>query len=288
MQIKKVNYPFDVGKINNLIVSRFMPQGVYLRSGYTIEEVLLPKRYVPNGISIGDYIQVFIYHDNKSRLVATTLTPYALVGQTKMLYCCMVSDVGAFFDNGIHKDILVPYSEQIKKMKAGHNYVVYVYLDSVSNKIVASSKLSKHIGNVIPSFISGIQVSCIVVGKNDVGYKLIVDNLYWGLIYYDSISFKLNIGDEFDGYVIRIREDDKIDISYSPVGYSKVGFLEKNLLHNIESNNGVLEVGDKSDSYDIRNLTGLSKKTFKMVIGSLYKKGILELSDKMIKLKNNI
>lgn len=289
MEIRKIEdiTTFELGKINNLKVVRFMPQGAYLSLGNDTKEVLLPTRYLSEDIEEGDFIDVFVYKDNGGRLIATSLEPLAQVGETKNLECIERNDVGAFLSWGIHKDLLVPYAEQKNKMYVGHSYIVHVYVDNISGKIVASSKLNKHIGNIMPNINPGEMVISIVVDRNDVGYRVVVNNIHWGIIYYSDIDNKLEIGKEYSAYVVRVREDGKIDLSIKPIGYAKVESIEKNLLDLLETNNGFISLGDKSDADDIKSIIGISKKAFKMAIGGLYKKGMISISDYNIKLKNN-
>lgn len=260
-----------IGNVSKFEVKRFMPQGIYISSQHLDKEILMPKRYVPEGIKEGDEIEAFVYHDNEGRLIATNIIPLITVGQTRVLNCKSCTDAGAFFDWGIHKDLFVPFAEQQKPLKENKRYAVHAYLDRISGKIVGSTKLGKHIGNMPASYSTGDCVSVIVVDKNDVGYRAVVDDIYWGMIYFNEIAGSLDMLDTCKAYVVRVRDDGKIDLSVNPIGYEKVGSLENLILSLLQTNKGELNVGDKSDPEYVRALTGMSKKTFKMVIGSLYK-----------------
>ena len=288
MKLKLVNsqqsFDYSLGRICSLEVLRLVSIGAYLE--WSNEDgVLLPKKYLPNGVQVGDKLNVFIYHDNEGRLIATTLHPYAQVGEVALLDCVSVTAAGAFLDWGIHKDVFVPFSEQNDRMQEGHSYVVYLYIDHISEKIVASAKLGKHIGNKLPDYAPGAEVQVLITGHNDVGFRAVVDHSYWGMLYYDSLDdTELNRGLSVKAYVIRTREDGRLDLSLSPIGYNKLlGDTEK-VLDLLKSNNNRLDVGDKSDADIIYKQTGLSKKSFKAAIGRLYKERKVALTPHSVEL----
>lgn len=288
MKLKLVNsqqsFDYSLGRICSLEVLRLVSIGAYLE--WSNEDgVLLPKKYLPNGVQVGDKLNVFIYHDNEGRLIATTLHPYAQVGEVALLDCVSVTASGAFLDWGIHKDVFVPFSEQNDRMQEGHSYVVYLYIDHISEKIVASAKLGKHIGNKLPDYAPGAEVQVLITGHNDVGFRAVVDHRYWGMLYYDSLDdTELNRGLSVKAYVIRTREDGRLDLSLSPIGYNKLlGDTEK-VLDLLKSNHNRLDVGDKSDADTIYKQTGLSKKSFKAAIGRLYKERKVALTPHSVEL----
>ncbi len=288
MKLKLVNsqqsFDYSLGRICSLKVLRLVSIGAYLE--WSNEDgVLLPKKYLPNGVQVGDKLNVFIYHDNEGRLIATTLHPYAQVGEVALLDCVSVTAAGAFLDWGIHKDVFVPFSEQNDRMQEGHSYVVYLYIDHISEKIVASAKLGKHIGNKLPDYAPGAEVQVLITGHNDVGFRAVVDHSYWGMLYYDSLDdTELNRGLSVKAYVIRTREDGRLDLSLSPIGYNKLlGDTEK-VLDLLKSNHNRLDVGDKSDADTIYKQTGLSKKSFKAAIGRLYKERKVALTPYSVEL----
>ena len=275
---------YALGRICSLEVLRLVSIGAYLE--WSNEDgVLLPKKYLPDGVQVGDKLNVFIYHDNEGRLIATTLQPYAQVGEVALLDCVSVTAAGAFLDWGIHKDVFVPFSEQNDRMQEGHSYIVYLYVDHVSEKIVASAKLGKHIGNKLPDYVPGTEVQAIITGHNDVGFRAIVDHSYWGILYFDSLdAHELNRGLSVKAYVIRTREDGRLDLSLNPIGYNKLlGDAEK-LLDLLKKNTNKLTVGDKSDAGEIYKQTGLSKKSFKSAIGRLYKERKVRLTPYSVEL----
>ena len=288
MKLKLVNsqqsFDYSLGRICSLEVLRLVSIGAYLE--WSNEDgVLLPKKYLPNGVQVGDKLNVFIYYDNEGRLIATTLHPYAQVGEVALLDCVSVTAAGAFLDWGIHKDVFVPFSEQNDRMQEGHSYVVYLYIDHISEKIVASAKLGKHIGNKLPDYAPGAEVQVLITGHNDVGFRAVVDHVYWGMLYYDSLDdTELNRGLSVKAYVIRTREDGRLDLSLSPIGYNKLlGDTEK-VLDLLKSNHNRLDVGDKSDADTIYKQTGLSKKSFKAAIGRLYKERKVALTPYSVEL----
>ena len=288
MKLKLVNsqqsFDYSLGRICSLEVLRLVSIGAYLE--WSNEDgVLLPKKYLPNGVQVGDKLNVFIYHDNEGRLIATTLHPYAQVGEVALLDCVSVTAAGAFLDWGIHKDVFVPFSEQNDRMQEGHSYVVYLYIDHISEKIVASAKLGKHIGNKLPDYAPGAEVQVLITGHNDVGFRAVVDHSYWGMLYYDSLDdTELNRGLSVKAYVIRTREDGRLDLSLSPIGYNRLlGDTEK-VLDLLKSNHNRLDVGDKSDADTIYKQTGLSKKSFKAAIGRLYKERKVALTPHSVEL----
>lgn len=282
MEAIKTNY--ELGKMNNLIINRIMPQGAYLNAGEDFE-ILLPKRYMSEDAKEGDELEVFIYHDNEARLTATTLRPLALVGETKALRCVSTSNIGAFFSLGIHKDILLPFSEQVQRIEIGMSYPLHIYIDKRSGKIVASQKLHKHIGNTIPSYKAGDEVTALIVERTNIGYKVVADNIHWAMIYYNEVDHPLGVAHEYKAYVVRSRDDGKLDLSIKPIGYDKVAKNKEQLLSILSQNNGILNIGDKSDAEEILRQTGFSKKTFKMIVGSLYKERLIEISDYKIALR---
>lgn len=268
----------------SLTVLRLVSIGAYLE--WSNEEgILLPLRYLPEGLREGDRCSVFVYHDNEGRLIATTLLPYVQVGQVARLRCRSVSASGAFMDWGIHRDLFVPFAEQQSKMQEGSYYFVYAYIDHISERIVGSAKLSKHLGNSLANYHSGQEVVALIIETNDIGYRAVVDNRFWGLLYFNSLPEKsLVIGQTYPAYVVRTRDDGKIDLSLGMVGYARTEGNAQKLLQLLQANKGLLPVGDKSNAEEIEAQTGLSKKSFKMAVGKLYKEHRLSLSPKQIKL----
>ncbi len=259
----------EIGKINTLEVNKEVEFGIYL-DGHQYDEILLPKRYVPEGTKEGDEIDVFIYLDSEDRLIATTETPFVMVDECAYLEAVQCNSVGAFLDWGLPKDLFVPFKEQAQKMEQGKKYFVRVYVDSETDRIVASSKLNRHLPDFFPPYKEGDEVDVLIYIQTDLGYKAIIEDDFMGLIYNDE-AIAIKPGDRRKAYIRKIRPDGKIDLSLQKDGYKKVDDNTAKILEILQNNNGYLPYHDKSPSDEIHSVFGMSKKTFKMVIGSLYK-----------------
>lgn len=266
----------EIGKVNKLKVLREVSIGVYL-DGDTIGDVLLPKRYVPEGTKEGDEVEVFIHLDSEDRLIATTERPLAQVGEFAWLKVVSVSKFGAFLDWGLMKDLLVPFREQKEKMEKDRYYAVYVYFDDETGRIVASAKVDRFLDNVSPDYNPGEEVKLFVVGRTELGYKAVINGLHSGLLYYNQVFKPLQLGQQTKGYIARVREDEKIDLLLERPGYEKVDELSQKLLDALQKAGGFLPLTDKSVPADIEQRLGMSKKTFKKAIGALYKQRLIEL-----------
>lgn len=273
----------QIGNYNTLRVVKLVSFGVYLDGGEG-KEILLPTRYVPKGVKVDDEIQVFIYHDNEGRLIATTLRPKAVVGEFAFMRVKSVNDTGAFLDWGLMKDLLVPFKEQKMTMREGKWYLVYVHLDHLTGRIVASARIEKFLGNVPPVYQLNQEVDLLVVDDTEIGYKVIVDNLHWGMIYHNQVFQRLERGEHLKGYVKEVREDDKLDISLQPLGYQKIDGISQRILNALQMKEGFLPVHDKSDPEEIYSLFRCSKKAFKQAIGSLYKQRLITIEKEGIRL----
>lgn len=260
----------QIGNYNTLRIIKLVSFGVYLDGGDG-KEILLPTRYVPKGAKVDDEVQVFIYHDNEGRLIATTLHPKAVVGEFAFMRVKSVNSTGAFLDWGLMKDLLVPFKEQKMAMREGKWYLVYVHLDHLTGRIVASARVEKFLGNVPPEYESNQEVDLLVADDTEIGYKAIVNDLHWGMIYHNQVFQRLEKGERLKGYVKGVREDDKLDISLQPLGYQKVDGISQRILEALQMKDGYLPVHDKSDPEEIYSLFRCSKKAFKQAIGSLYK-----------------
>ncbi|GAD06008.1 CvfB family protein [Porphyromonas crevioricanis] len=272
-----------LGITSSLRINRLVEIGAYVDAAGV--EVLLPRRYLPTGAAEGQMIDAFVYHDNEGRLIATTLHPLVEVGQVATLTAVNVTRHGAFMQWGIHRDLFVPYAEQSDEIREGYTYLVYAYIDELSGKIVGSTKLSKHLGNVPPLYKPGDKVEIQVYGRNDYGYRVVVDHQHWGMIYYSDISTHLSHGDKSEAYVIRVREDGRLDLSLSAVGYGKIASEAEWLMQLLHKHNGHLPIGDKSSPEKIRSVCKMSKKTFKTAVGMLYKEGRIVIDANFIALK---
>ncbi|MGQ1947715.1 CvfB family protein [Geofilum sp. OHC36d9] len=265
-----------IGQINRLKVLRRVSVGAYL-DGETLGDILLPNRYLSDAIVEGDEVEVFVYLDSEDRLIATTETPLAKVGDFAFMRVVATSKFGAFLDWGLMKDLLVPFREQAVKMEKDRWYVVYVYLDHETGRIVASAKINKFLDNVSPQYQQGDEVDLLIAAHTDLGYKAVINNLHSGLLYNNQIFRKLNIGQQLKGYINKIREDDKIDLLLEKPGYDKTASLSEQVLSVIKEAGGFMDVTDKSDPERIVQLFGMSKKNFKMALGALYREHIVSL-----------
>lgn len=273
----------NIGNYNTLKIIKILSFGAYLDGGEG-KEILLPTRYVPNGAQVGDEVKVFIYHDNEGRLIATTLHPNAVVGEFAFMQVKSVNTMGAFLDWGLMKDLLVPYKEQKLTMREGKWYLVYVRLDHVTGRVMASARIEKFLNNIPPKYEFNQEVSLLVADDTEIGYKVIVNNLHWGMVYHNQVFQRLEKGEHLKGYVKEIREDDKLDISLTPLGYQKVDGIAQTILQALQMQNGFLPVHDKSDPEVIYSLFRCSKKAFKQAIGALYRQHRIALEPDGIRL----
>ena len=273
----------NIGNYNTLRITKILSFGAYLDGGEG-KEILLPTRYVPDGAQVGDEVKVFIYHDNEGRLIATTLHPNAVVGEFAFMQVKSVNTTGAFLDWGLMKDLLVPYKEQKLTMREGKWYLVYVRLDHVTGRVMASARIEKFLNNIPPKYEFNQEVSLLVADDTEIGYKVIVNNLHWGMVYHNQVFQRLEKGEHLKGYVKEIREDDKLDISLTPLGYQKVDGIAQTILQALQMQNGFLPVHDKSDPEVIYSLFRCSKKAFKQAIGALYRQHRIALEPDGIRL----
>jgi len=268
----------DIGRFHTLTVKKAVDFGIYLDAGEDLE-ILLPRNYIPEDCEIGDEIDVFVYHDSDERLVATTQKPLAVVGQIALLTVKSVTKVGAFLDWGLSRDLFVPFREQQKKMVAGEAYAVYVYIDEKSNRIAASSRIDGFLKDQSPGFEEAQEVELIIVDSTPLGYKAIIDNRWIGILYHSEIFQELERGLKIQGFIKKIREDNKIDLSLHGPGYRKVDSVAMEILEQLKKFEDNIEVSDKSSPELIYQLFGVSKKVFKRAIGSLYKQRLISIED---------
>ncbi|MBU4445913.1 GntR family transcriptional regulator [bacterium] len=276
----------ELGKFNKLRAILELDYGVYL-DGEGLGEILLPRRYVPENCQIGDVIEVFIYHDSKERLVATTQKPFAIVDQFALLKVKAATDVGAFLDWNLPRDLFVPFREQKQKMVEGESYVVYVYLDEKSGRIAASSRLDKFLDKQEIDFQEGQKVNLLICDRTGLGYKAIVDNTCWGILYKNEVFQTLKSGQRIEGFIKKVRDDAKIDLCLQKSGYEKVDDISEKILDTLKAQGGFIAVSDKSSPEVVYELFGISKKNYKKAVGALYKKNIIRIEDKGIKLREN-
>ncbi len=274
----------EIGKINTLEVVRETENGLYL-DGQELGEILMPQKFVSEEVRNNGWADVFVYSDSEDRLVATTETPLAKVGEFAYLKVVAVSRFGAFLDWGLPKDLLVPFREQRADMMEGRTYLVYVYVDLQTNRIAASAKLDKFLDNTPPEYQTGDEVDLLIAEETDLGFKAIVNAEHWGMLYKNQVFQPLSSGQKIKGFVNKIRDDEKIDLLLEKPGYEKVDAISEKILLELKANNGFMAVSDKTSPEMIKALFGISKKNFKKAIGGLYKKKLIDFVSDGIRLK---
>jgi len=273
-----------IGEYNELQVVKELDFGLYLSDDERTEEILLPVKYVPKDARIGDWLNVFLYHDSENRPIATKLEPFATVGEFACLRVVEETSFGAFVDWGIAKDLLVPDNEQSKPMYIGTEHIVYVYLDKQTGRVVGTTKYGRYLDNSQLDFGEEDTVQLLIADKTDLGFNAIINGRHIGLIYQNEIFEPLQTGDIKRGYIKKIREENKIDLTLQLRGYEQIEDAKHRILFILKANNGVLDLGDKSSPEDIYNKVKLSKSAFKKTIGGLYKDRLVEISDFSVKL----
>lgn len=274
----------DIGTYQKLQILRKTSVGLFL-GNEAGDEVLLPNKYCPEEYEIDAYIKVFIYRDNEQRLIATTIEPLITLNQFACLKVKDISKFGAFLDWGLEKDLLVPKREQSTEMEEGQWYVVYLYVDDLTDRLAASSRIKRHLNNNEEIDVEvGEKVDLIAFASTDLGIKVIVNHEYEGLIYHDADFRKTRFGDTFTGYISNIRPDKKLDVTLRPQGYENMDIVSQELLQTIEEHGGYLDLHDKSDPELIRKRLGMSKKLFKKALGSLYKARFITLEKEGVRL----
>ncbi|MGN6211346.1 CvfB family protein [Parafilimonas sp.] len=271
----------QVGMYNTLKVSRKVEFGFYLDDGS--DGLLLPKRFAPKGLRIGDEIKVFVYHDSDNRLIATTQKPAGVVGDVVQLKCVDTTAHGAFLDWGLMKDIFVAKSQQLTHMHKGGEYLVKIYIDEQTGRIAATEKVEKQLSNDVLTVKEAEEVNLYVQRESDLGYVMIINGKHIGLLHANEVYRNLEVGDKLKGYIKTIRADNKIDLVLDKPGYERVSQEEEKILSLLKTHKGFLPYHDKSSPEVIYDFFGMSKKTFKMALGALYKQRKIELTEKGIK-----
>jgi len=271
-----------VGEYNLLKVLRSVDFGVYLDDGK--DGILLPKRFVPPGTRDGDELKVFVYHDGEDRIIATTQEPKGVLGDIVKLRTISVTPQGAFLDWGLMKDIFVPKSKQQTTMIPQGEYLVKIYLDEQTGRIAATEKLEPFLSNEVLTVKELEVVDLIVYRRTDIGYVVIINNRHTGVLHFNEIYRNITAGDKFKGFIKKIYPDNKIDVAAGKPGYGRVEDETEKILRLLKENDGYLPFYDKSDPEEIYNFFGMSKKTFKMTIGNLYKQRVISFEKTGIKL----
>ncbi len=275
----------ELGRVNRLKIIRTVEFGVYL-DAQNLGEILMPIRYVPSGSKEGDEVEVFISLDSEDRLIATTDKPVAMVGEFGYMEVVGVSQYGAFVDWGLMKDLFVPFREQKLKMEQGRSYLIRVYIDKETNRIAGSGRIERFLDNTPPDFEVGQEVDLYIYSESEMGFSAIINNTHTGILYHSELFKVVRKGMRTKGFIKKIREDDKIDLSLEPIGYKKkIDDLSQRVIDALAKSNGFLALSDKTDPDMIYNALDMSKKNFKKSIGSLFKAGLITISDEGIKLK---
>ncbi|MEY3416058.1 MAG: hypothetical protein RL060_169 [Bacteroidota bacterium] len=273
----------QIGRFNNLTINRLSPHGLYVGNGTT--ELLLPNKYTPSDYELGDHIEVFVFKDSEDRLTATTLAPYAQVGEFAFLEVRDLNSSGAFLDWGLEKDLFVPFKEQNDRMVKGKAYIVRLYLDNVTERIVATSKINKFTENHLAIDVNeGDTVEIMIYKYTDLGVKVIVNHKYWGQLYQNEIFKNLRIGEKMTAQVKKVREDGKLDLSLQQNGMAIVSEIQALIMDKLTENDGFLPYNDDSSPEDIYRYFNVSKKVFKKTIGTLFKEKKIIIADSGIRL----
>ncbi|WP_298442450.1 S1-like domain-containing RNA-binding protein [uncultured Ferrimonas sp.] len=275
----------EIGQYNTLQVVKKVGFGVYV-DGDDLGEILLPNKWVPAGTEMGDMVEVFIYLDSEDQFIATTMKPKAQVGQFASLKCTSMTDFGAFLDWGLEKDLLVPFNQQKKPFEVGRYYIVYLYVDKHSDRIAASAKIDRFLDNNAATYSNGDKVNLLIAGKSDLGYKAIINNEHWGVLYFDSVFKDLKPGMRMPGFIKKVREGGGIDVSINPPAHKQADQLGDHIISYLKKQpNGFAPIYDKSDPETIKQTFGVSKAVFKRAIGGLYKNGRITILKDGIELK---
>jgi predicted RNA-binding protein (virulence factor B family) len=284
LRLRKKKKMLKIGKYNSLTILRDTKVGLFLgnpeKDPEGIHDVLLPNKYVPNEFEIGEELIVFVYLDHEQRPVATTLEPYILLNEFALLRVNYTNQVGAFMDWGMEKDILVPFKEQARPMEKGKRYLVYLYMDEKTNRLVASSKTNQFLNNDELTVENGEEVELIVSHITEIGINVIINEKHKGLLYKDEVyDDAIRTGDRMRGFIKNIRPDNKIDVSLQKQGYESIEPNAEKILDELRASRGFLRLNDNSHPEDIKTVLKMSKKTFKKAIGALYKEKLIEIKE---------
>lgn len=267
----------NIGQINTLTVTKQTDFGYFLDAD-DFGSVLLPNKFASDNIVVGSDIDVMLYFDSDNQLSATTETPIAQVGQWGMMHVVGVNNIGAFVDWGIDKkDLLIPFSNQRVPLSEGQSILVYVYSDSASGRIVGTTKFNKLLDKTPVTYAINDQVDLLIAERTDLGFKVIIHEKHWGVIFKSDVFGKLFVGKRLKGYIKEIREDGRVNLSLQKIGIAKMDDLSEKVLHVLETKGGFLPLSDKSTPEAIFTVFRTSKGTFKKTIGGLYKEGRIRI-----------
>jgi predicted RNA-binding protein (virulence factor B family) len=275
--------PLEIGRFNHLQVAKIVEFGIYLATERG--NILMPGKYVPEGTQVDDWLDAFVYTDSEDRLIATTLRPYAQVGDFACLTVKQVAPFGAFLDWGLEKDLLVPVKEQHRTMEAGKTYVVKVCLDPRTERVIGVGKIAQFLYKGEPDLENGQEVNLFVYEMTDLGIMCIIDDTYSGILYKNEIFQNIGLGDKLKGYVKKVRQDFKIDLTLRKPGFKGIKDERHSILEKLEASGGFLPYHDNSSPEEIKEVFQMSKKSFKALIGTLYKEGRISIETEGIRLQ---
>ncbi len=272
----------EIGKLNKLKIVKKSDFGLFLDGGDD-GEILLPKRYAPAEFEIGGELEVFIYVDSEDRLIATTETPLAKVGEFAVLRVVSLSPVGAFLDWGLSKDLLLPFAEKTKALRIGENCLVYLYNDN-SGRIAATMRVDRHIDKTPGDYTPGQSVDLIIARITDIGINAIINGHHWGILFSNEVFERLIPGQKISGFIKQVRPDGKIDLTLHKTGMAAADDIAEKILRALKDEDGYLEINDKTSAEIIYEYFGVSKKKYKIALGGLYKKRLITVDDDGIRL----
>ncbi|MBH0080648.1 CvfB family protein [Pseudoalteromonas sp. NZS11] len=274
-----------LGTTQTLFVKEVSNEGAYL-DGHDLGEVFLPKQEIKHELEAGDSISVFIFLDNANLATATTKKPHAQVGEYALLRVKEINSIGAFLDWGLEKDVLTPFNEQKPRMQEGHSYLVRLYLDNASQRICASNNFNRFLSKDEPQYIHLQEVDLIVAGKTDIGYKVLIEESHFGVVFYNMVFKSLFVGQKLKGFIQKVREDGKIDVVLEKPGMGKVSDLGETIMQKLKNEGGVIPLGDKSEPEAIKKMFSTSKANYKKAIGGLFKQELIDIEAKSIRLRS--
>ena len=275
-----------LGKYNKLIIERETDYGLFLTTENREEEILLPNQYVKSSMNIGDEINVFVYSDSEDRYVATTETPKATLGEFCYLKVIDNTNIGAFMDWGLLKDLFVPKSMQKIPFKVGNSYILRISYDAKTDRLIGDTRIQKYLSKDLQKLKKFNEVKLLVIAKTPLGYKVIINNMYEGMLFNNEIFEKINIGDKKIGFIKNIRDDGKLDISLQPIGKKKDDVMSEKIIKLLKENQSSLPYNYKSDAIEIKKIFNMSKKSFKKALTKLQDSAIITIDDKGIYLSN--
>ncbi|MEI8653157.1 S1-like domain-containing RNA-binding protein [Pseudoalteromonas sp. Hal273] len=274
-----------LGTTQTLFVKEVSNEGAYL-DGHDLGEVFLPKQEIKHELEAGDSISVFIFLDNANLATATIKKPHAQVGEYALLRVKEINSIGAFLDWGLEKDVLAPFNEQKPRMQEGHSYLVRLYLDNASQRICASNNFNRFLSKDEPQYTHLQEVDLIVAGKTDIGYKVLIAESHFGVVFYNMVFKSLFVGQKLKGYIQKVRDDGKIDVVLEKPGMGKVSDLGETIMQKLKNEGGVIPLGDKSDPEAIKKMFSTSKANYKKAIGGLFKQELIDIEAKSIRLRS--